>query len=340
VAGPLPADDPSAVALPLTATAIPGRTRPQFEELPPGPPSWPGWVAIVASAPVSVVALFFSVLSLPGYISREAAFAALGAAALTGMVAVGGLAWLVVVGIRRRRTLRPERYRGGSVIALLMLVIVAGNLVVAPLLVTLLNLDFRRMERPEVGLASLLINALLFLVIYGIFVAWPQALAGLRLFRGARSVTDALMGGGVGLLAAVGSVIVAVQLQSLAKLIGWDLSGEQAVVGMTRQIPIGWAIVAIAICAPIAEELFFRGLVFNAWEREYGTRRALFGSALLFAVVHVIGGTVVAVVQVFLLGLLLAYVYRWTRTLATTMGLHAAFNLFSVLALFLLPRGT
>ena len=61
----------------------------------------------------------------------------------------------------------------------------------------------------------------------------------------------------------------------------------------------------------------------------------LYGSALLFALVHIVGGTPLAVAQVFLLGLVLASVYVRTRSLATTIGLHGAFNLASVLALFL-----
>ena len=46
------------------------------------------------------------------------------------------------------------------------------------------------------------------------------------------------------------------------------------------------------------------------------------------------GGTPLAVVIVLLLGLVLTAVYAWTRNLATTIGIHAAFNLASVLALF------
>jgi len=43
------------------------------------------------------------------------------------------------------------------------------------------------------------------------------------------------------------------------------------------------------------------------------------------------------VVIVLLLGVVLTAVYAWTRNLATTIGIHAAFNLASVLALFLIP---
>ena len=61
------------------------------------------------------------------------------------------------------------------------------------------------------------------------------------------------------------------------------------------------------------------------------------GAALLFGLAHVPGGTPLAVVIVLLLGVVLTAVYAWTRNLATTIGIHAAFNLASVLALFLIP---
>ena len=49
-----------------------------------------------------------------------------------------------------------------------------------------------------------------------------------------------------------------------------------------------WLVVlAVVILAPIAEEIFFRGVVFNALLREGGRRWAYIGSAALFAVIHV-----------------------------------------------------
>ncbi len=40
------------------------------------------------------------------------------------------------------------------------------------------------------------------------------------------------------------------------------------------------------VLAPVAEELFFRGLVLHAWLREYGRWVALIGSSALFGLVH------------------------------------------------------
>jgi membrane protease YdiL (CAAX protease family) len=71
--------------------------------------------------------------------------------------------------------------------------------------------------------------------------------------------------------------------------------------------------------------------VFNAWERERGPRVAIYGSAALFAVIH----EPIQVVPIFVLGVFLGHVYRATRSLPTTMALHAGFNAISLTLVFL-----
>ena len=46
------------------------------------------------------------------------------------------------------------------------------------------------------------------------------------------------------------------------------------------------AIVVIAVLGPIAEELLFRGLILRGFLRNYGTRKAILASAVLFALYH------------------------------------------------------
>jgi membrane protease YdiL (CAAX protease family) len=296
-------------------------------------------VAFAIGLPISIVALGFGLasISLTEYFGLVLTYATLGAAMVFGLVCVAGLSWLVVAGIIRRRGLAPDRYRGGSVLAQLGVVELAANLVIAPVLVIAVNLDLKRLTRPDIGIISLVMTDGLLLAAYVAFVQRPRALAGVRLFPGLRSVAQLGLGGGIGVLAAVASGVVALLLQSIAEQLGWNLAGDQAVTALLRDLPIAWSVLGAVIIAPVAEELFFRGLVFNAWEREYGTARAVVGSAALFALVHVVGGTVLAVIQVLFLGLLLAYVYMRARSLAVTIGMHAAFNLVSVLALFFLP---
>lgn len=88
------------------------------------------------------------------------------------------------------------------------------------------------------------------------------------------------------------------------------------------------------IVAPIAEEAFFRGVVFNAWYREGGRRAAYIGSSLLFGVIHL---NLVAFVPIVLLGLILAWVYERTRNILAPIAVHAVFNGINV-GVFLLER--
>jgi len=88
-------------------------------------------------------------------------------------------------------------------------------------------------------------------------------------------------------------------------------------------------VLAIVVIAPIAEELFFRGIVFNAWLRETGRVPAYVGSAALFALIHL---SLASLLPIFLLGLALAWVYERTGTLLAPIVMHATVNGISVAA--------
>jgi membrane protease YdiL (CAAX protease family) len=82
-------------------------------------------------------------------------------------------------------------------------------------------------------------------------------------------------------------------------------------------------VAAGAIVAPIVEELFFRGYVFNAYLSQKGQHTAYVGSALIFAVVH---GEVALLIPIFLMGLVLAFLYRRSGTLLAPMVAHMINN--------------
>jgi membrane protease YdiL (CAAX protease family) len=89
--------------------------------------------------------------------------------------------------------------------------------------------------------------------------------------------------------------------------------------------------------APVAEEIFFRGVAYNAWERERGPWVAVLGSAALFAAIH---GSLFAAVPIFALGVTLALLYRRTGSLAATIAMHAGFNAISVAIALLVRQGS
>jgi len=322
------------VSAPLTEVGPPGRTRPRFEQLAPGPPTWPGWIAIpigfVAAVAGDAVAEFLLSRRLGG----DSPAVGLWVGFFGALVLVGGLTWVAFASIVRRRMLPRNRYRGPSVLVIFAMIELGLPFLLVPPLLAVTGGDFSTLTSPGALTAQLLLTPLTFIALLVVFVALPRALEGVRLWQGSASLRQA----GIGLLAGVfvwsAAQVFAALAVFILRMLGISPEGQQEVTSMARQLPVPIAVVTIAILAPIAEELFFRGLVFNAWEREYGTRSALIGAALLFGLAHVPGGTPLAVVVVFLLGLVLTGVYAWTRNLATTIGIHAAFNLASVLALF------
>jgi uncharacterized protein len=313
---------------PLDA-GIPGRTRPRFDELAPGPPTWPGWLCLVIgilalAVAIGVLSVQYTNASLVD--ALEAGLALLGGA----VILLVGLVWLAVASIIRRRVLPPDRYRGPSIIILLFIVQLGGSLLAVPIVLAVgaTTLD-------QVTSAALLLTPISFLLVALFFVGLPRALEGLRLWQGPRTVTTLGQGLVMGAIAWLAIQALSVLLALALKQLGINTGGEQQVVNVALQAPPAVSILAVGVLAPIAEEVFFRGVTFNAWEREYGTRWAIIGSAVLFALVHVPGGTWIVIPIIFVLGLVLALAYARTRSLGTTIGIHAIFNLTSLLILLL-----
>jgi uncharacterized protein len=82
--------------------------------------------------------------------------------------------------------------------------------------------------------------------------------------------------------------------------------------------------------APVAEELFFRGYVFNAYLAEKGTATAYLASSLIFGLVH---GHVALLIAIFPMGLVLAHLYRRSGTIMAPILAHAVNNGFAFAAL-------
>lgn len=141
---------------------------------------------------------------------------------------------------------------------------------------------------------------------------------------------------------------VVILFAPLAVLLNSD-GGGQALTEMLPDVQ-GTAIrvalvLAVAFVAPIVEELMFRGLLYRLIERRRGPAAALFGSALVFSLFHLLGiGTqdplaaaAVLVPQLFLVGIVLARQVQRHGRLGPAIFTHAGFNLIAVLALFVSP---
>ncbi len=88
-----------------------------------------------------------------------------------------------------------------------------------------------------------------------------------------------------------------------------------------------------AIIAPIVEEILFRGLLYQWLRARTNVLIAVIASAVIFAVVHIIPLLFPAL---FVVGLILALVYEWTRSLWVTITIHFLQNGMAIIAIFLL----
>lgn len=85
-------------------------------------------------------------------------------------------------------------------------------------------------------------------------------------------------------------------------------------------------LICYGIVTPVAEEILFRGMVFNVMKRTMKLKLAVLASAMLFAVYHM---NMVQGVYAFLMGLLMAYAYEYFGTFAMPVLIHALSNTLS-----------
>jgi uncharacterized protein len=96
---------------------------------------------------------------------------------------------------------------------------------------------------------------------------------------------------------------------------------------------IALAFLAVVVVAPLAEELFFRGFLYQALRKWRGVGQAVVLSALLFAVAH---GHPILIAGIFPLGIILAYTFEKRGSLTATIAAHAFFNGISLILILTL----
>ena len=91
-------------------------------------------------------------------------------------------------------------------------------------------------------------------------------------------------------------------------------------------------LVGAGLLAPVAEEMFFRGLIHRWFSARFGVWPAVFISSAIFAAGHADSAGVVA--SAFVLGLVLAALYDRSRSLWVTIAVHATNNCLAVALLY------
>lgn len=111
-----------------------------------------------------------------------------------------------------------------------------------------------------------------------------------------------------------------------------DLARPARVLADKAHDPLGIVLLVliVVIGAPIAEELFFRGLVLRSVERRLGMPAAIAISAVAFGLTHFEGLQTPALIA---FGVVLGYMVHVTGRLGTTIVTHMAFNAVSITVL-------
>lgn len=134
----------------------------------------------------------------------------------------------------------------------------------------------------------------------------------------------------LGMSAAI-SVNVVVSLSGLAYL----SPKYQEVTQIIYSGSIAMEIISAVIAAPILEELFFRGMIYQRLRGYCNVIPAILISSLFFGAFH---GNLVQFVYAFLIGCMLAFVYERFKTIWAPVVFHVGANLLSVLITELLAE--
>ena len=142
---------------------------------------------------------------------------------------------------------------------------------------------------------------------------------------------------GVGLAVGVATQLVVLPLVYLPIFILFDKDSgdvEEVARNLTDRAtdPLGvlLLVLIVGIGAPIAEELFYRGLVFRSIENRYGTWPGVVVSGLVFGASHF---QLLTLPGLALFGGILAYLTHRTGRLAPAIFAHMAFNMLTVIFL-------
>ena len=96
-----------------------------------------------------------------------------------------------------------------------------------------------------------------------------------------------------------------------------------------------WLFLASVVIAPLVEEIFFRGFLFQGFRQKYGWVAAIFLSSFFFAAAHL---DPVAFIPTFILGCVLAYTFHRSNSLWPGIIFHFLINAFGLISLYIITQ--
>jgi membrane protease YdiL (CAAX protease family) len=181
------------------------------------------------------------------------------------------------------------------------------------------------------GVPLVLSAIALSLSLFGFSLAWVslrhrQGISALGL-RSERAAGDLAMGAwfGVGLFGVVGFAILPLVYALWTVVTGDppDQIDQPIVPGDPSTLEIVLGGLAVVVAAPLGEEVFFRGFLFESLRGRLGFLRAGAISAVVFAIFH---GDPLLMILMFFVGMALAWLYERRGSLIAPIGAHAMFN--------------
>lgn len=135
------------------------------------------------------------------------------------------------------------------------------------------------------------------------------------------------------------NVLLAAMLAWVITQLGGEVPPVQEALRGAAAGPYPWLFAAAAvICAPLAEEVFYRGMLYPRLRDRWGRLPGIWITALLFAVAHWQAGNIEGSVLTFAILLPLAWFLTWLMdrrgTLLAPFVAHAVFNGIGVAGMF------
>lgn len=221
--------------------------------------------------------------------------------------------------LRRGSKLTTEQFRvaypsWGDLLTLL------GVFIVATVLGSLLTGILQKMGSVSVGFGAFLGYVIQFslVIIFGLFQRKIRSPKGTRLLKfGLAKLDFVIILWGTIIVLATGVVIE--PLLNLFPETYLDRLGNIMAAG-------GWMMFTSIVIAPIMEEILFRGILQDALMRKYGVFVGILIASAVFGIVHIIPQQVV---NAFMIGIVLGYIYYRTGALLPVILIHCINNAIS-----------
>ena len=139
----------------------------------------------------------------------------------------------------------------------------------------------------------------------------------------------------LGFVLLIASYLIIIPHNLILDKLGIGTQGEQILeIFNELESPI-WLVLAGAVVAPVVEEIFFRGFLFQGFRQKYGWVAAIILSSAIFAAAHL---DPVSLIPTFVLGSVLAYLYHISNSVWPGIIFHFLVNAFGLLVFYLVTQ--